>query len=509
MAVTQLTSPKEFELAKIRITAILNKNNKSTFVQQLTTYPAIAAINSKLSEPLVATSDTEDDTTIYSSITDLLNLYTSDIGYFKIVTSKEMMLAMTNAATPIAWDDTDYLASWVVKLNGKLVALESTKAVIAYAAALEALGGNGEGATALANSSGSNANHEIFKCILGELNAGTTCPVGVAKWTDNKLKALLSLPVMFNNELFGTPDGTAEYGVDTLDGDDITNEKAILSGLTPVVNGYWADFFNFYPNLKATFANDKVKFFNNYNKMEFKRAVTPEQYASFHTSIYDLNEMRFVGELFKDYRAKLINEGIIKFSEANDDLETSGNKYIDAAGFRKFGELLPLPTDLNESIWSEVLSTTWFPSFARSSAAGDLIKDGAVTFAQLNAIQAAVVADAGSGIYGTGNNGSGATAANFFDKFINNPHALEQIKKGITVNMMCAGGGASIEECPTTHSSKLVGNTEIENHEFSTIYDCALSEPVANFVTSNIYYWTDRDSMFGDAVAQACAEPLA
>jgi hypothetical protein len=119
----QLADASQFELAKIRIIKILRMNNLQQYIGPLTTYGAIAAINAGLTidgnsywilgssshnniAPHIQLYNPNDSTTqpVYP-INKLLALYLNDPGFFNIVTSKAFMLAYTNAATPVAWDD--------------------------------------------------------------------------------------------------------------------------------------------------------------------------------------------------------------------------------------------------------------------------------------------------------------------------------------------------------------------------------------------------------------------
>lgn len=500
MPATQLQSPVYFEYAKVRIEKILRDNHLESLSKQFTTYPAIAAINSKLSSPIVAESDIASDDAVYASITDLNTLRAADQKYFDIVTSTEFMFALTNALTPVAWDSASYIENWRDTSKGKTIAVEATKAVVAYAAALEVRDADGgDGAVAL-NTTNGPVNHLIFKCIMGELASTEVCPTGVEKFTNNNVKKLLTLPVMYGNELGTDPDDTLEPGVDELDGG--SSDDTILAGLAVSATGYWDKFETYFPRIADTFTS-KSAFFDKYNNVAYARAVTPDQYASFHTSIYKLNEMDFLSELFKSPTASLINQGIITFTEANSDYGTGGNKYLQALGFRKFAEKMPLASDPNSSIWSQYSDDVWFSSFANRQELGEMIRKGEVSFCELEAIQTSTAANSGNGIFGQGAGNGGATAANFYNKYATNKFALEQIGYGVTINMHCAGDGA----CLTSFESSSVTNTDLLDHEHSNVYDCAFSPELTQGVLNDKPFWCDANAKYHGYVTNICVDP--
>lgn len=507
--VAQLTSPKEFELAKVRIKTLLDKNGKSNLKVELTSYPAIAAINSNLASSNNAVkivsldgSKIATETHLWDSIESLVNLKSSDGDLYNlIVKSKGLMLAMTNAATVVSFDSAAHFYDYKVTVNDKTVGLQSLETLFDYAAARE-LASAGQGAASLAAASDvGKGNLDIFQCIYGELEQGDTCPSGVSQWTSPEAKSLLlKLNVLAMNEIANTtPDGT--LGADGIDG---TGDAAVIGGMVTSETGYYDMFDDHYTGIVAKFGSMK-KFLEYYNGLNYEVAVTRAQYNDFKKSIYEWNGFDHSDRISGDkFISNLLSKGLIKADEANTDLGSSGKQYLLEPAFRLWGNLMPLPSDLTKSAWFEFSNDKWFHTFATDRDWAQLLATSLnngktnLTFEHLKAIEAA---GAEYGIFGDGTNT--ATAANFHSQFGTSDNARKMVAAGVHINSFTAGlsGGTDTQNAAVTEYKSLdILDATKSNIEFDSHYQGHFNKYMTELLTSQgRFFWDSAASLMTDA----------
>lgn len=508
----QLVSLREFELAKIRIMKIMNANGHGQLVNLFTKIPMIAAINSALSgaEKLVSVSGQNIATSaeVLASIEALVTLYNTDRGFFNLL-ADEMgpVYAMTNAETPVAWNNSNYVYGYKVTSGGTTQGLESLKALFNYAAAVD-INSAGDGATVLNNTGGSGigpGNLDIFQCIFGQLEADEDCPSGVAQWTDPDAKnQLLTLNVLAKNEFTTTPDGT--YVNEGVDKDTGTTDESVIAGLVTTDTGYWDKFDTYFPNIVNTFGAKK-KFLEFYNGLDFERAVTRAQYDSFKASIYAWNAYNHLDKLVDGSVARLIDQGVIKSGEANTDLSDSGSKFLEKAAFLKWAAKMPLAGTTTNSIWSELSDDRWFHSFATHLQSGEQLAKALddyspdLNFSILKKLEAA---GAEYGVYGDGT--STATSENFLAKFATDANVYKLFKAGVNFSNFAAGniadGTGDVNDAYNSEHKGLGLDSDatLTSREFTTRYDCMFNEYTNSILKSHGGFLWDSQALLAEAI---------
>jgi hypothetical protein len=516
MTVSQLTNAQQFELAKLRISKILSLNGLTQYISALTTYPAVAAINSTIGElaapysgyQLVKNGGTVISSSQLYSTTDsltapvypinkLIALYTNDLAFFNIVTSKAYMLAYTNANAPVAWDDPTHNIVYNSRATGNGILpnttwntsygttsdTESLQYFTNYAAAMEMLGEIPTvGFTAAANAYAINtasggkltqgSSYLPFQCIVGEQDATASCTL--AQWAAKTRQSMLTLNMLTKNTL----DITNATGPRSLNSTDATNTGAngVIPNMTTSIDGsdLWTSFDRTYLGIYNN-AGGRDTFLSLYNKFNYDIKVTPVQYYVTHEMIKNIDGFRYLSNVIGDSSVtSLISKGYIWFTEANNDYSPTGQHLLSQPAFKSWSTMMPIMTtsvstmalspwfnyNLNGALGSggtEITlaqyvanSYTPFPSevfysFATDTTLANLLSTGSIDFWQLNAV------DYSSGVNGTdsqaayhylGINGNLASSSdnytNFKSKFVGNPFAISMLKAGLPLNAFCA-----------------------------------------------------------------------
>lgn len=559
---------KQMEMAGVRISKILSKfSGFSQYIPHFKKYPVIAAVNSKLTskeiidittssgDAVAAQADFFTATSTTLPINKLITVYNTDKPLWNIITSKAYMLALTNAATPVAWDSTavnGYPYAVRESSGGQTIKTESLQAYVNYLAAAE-VGVAGRVSDPLTfTTSGATGTtavehpgyitivyddtyYKLFKCIYNQLKTTETCPTAALEWSNFKARdALLTLNYMAENltlsstvDADGTDDcplctttdtdgsfttgNSAGYAVATFVTDATTRlatHITELNGLMTANTGTWDAF-----DTTNTYIRDKVggrdKFLSVYNKLEYVRAVKPTEYAAIHDTVSNINGFKYIDEIWKDdFIMNLINEGIITFSQANTDLSTTNLRLLKEPGFKQWGAKMPLAETTTNTAWGEHFGDVWFYTAAQNPTWGKMLADNHNMFANMYSIATATATDAGYGWHGTGAaSGSGATRENFDANWATKDNMLGLLKAGVSPNFWCANKtGAAADTCTVSMAAGGViqGATNAAT-EFASVKDCLLSSQVMDlFRSGKSNLWKSSDALMQDVLDYVC-----
>jgi hypothetical protein len=534
----QLADASQFELSKLRIIKILRMNSLEQYIEPLTSYPAIAAINASLIKNTSGSIFFNNYSELYSTsdstlqpaypLNKLLALYINDPGFFNIVTSNAFMLAYSNAYNPVAWDDYTqntvytirettnssgpFTSTWETSA-GTTIKLESLQYFTNYAAAVELAG---ELASNYANSgyanfavstnpllstSPSSSSYLPFKCIVGEQDVTDNCS-SYPTWTEaSQRQTYLTLNVLADNIINLT--NSAKI-VATGATPDIINQATIGSIITPAT-GLANAFDVNYQNI-LNLAGGAEEFLPIYNSLNYDRAVTPEIYSSFHginikatpntdNTINNINNnMQYLSTIISDsFIMALISKGIMSFYDANTDL--ASDMLIQQGALRSWILNIPLAQGYStDTAWSESYGSVWFESFASSSTLASMLNNGTVSFNQLIQIEAA----GSNGIYDS-------SATGFQNQLVNNPYAISIIKAGFPINGFCSGGACSTMATGVSVNGSNSGKPPAADEFGATDYDCLLNLEMVELLKSNAAnLWVDKYTALSDIATYIC-----
>lgn len=502
-------SLKEFELAKIRIKKIFANNkhkNLDSKYGALLEKGAIAAINSKIgtTKKIVdaTASNVETSANIYSpadgNITNpmntVMNLYDTDPRLFKVVTSKEYMLAFTNANTVIGWNTNTAGYPYNVRATNsksETIATNSLQAYVNYLAAAEM----GTAAKAVDTTNFATATtYLVFKCIYNEQQPTDNCAtVSINPWVNTKARDLmLSLNYMAENlTLTGMDNGNTDYAT-----------GGVIGSIVVAQTGAWDNFNNAYVTIRED-AGGRDKFLPLYVGLNFDRAVNRTDWLAFHETISAINGLTRLKSIVNDpFIIKLIDGGYLTFAEAEADLLTTAASFLKNEGFRKFAEKLPQGSS-GATAWGEFKDSVWFQAAAQNEKLAQLISSGKITVEELAAIHSTTNSNSGNGIFGGGAGNGGATAANMEAEFVRKGHFLDLINHGVHINTFCAGTGGTT--CRVDRFSVAITTASSAATEFGTIYNCVGSSEVLDFMRSKaVDLWNSPDLALASVVASVC-----
>jgi hypothetical protein len=491
---------KQFQLAAVRIKAILTKYALTQYIPTMTTTGAIAAINSLLPtgyqiihQGNLRTAQETDLYTTSSTATQPLNVLMSlkdnDPSMLSIVSSKPYLLYWTNADPIIAFNDTSNPGSpySVRQTSGnKTIKVNSLTAYVNFVAA----GGQPVVPTstttlAIDTYPGINNYYTIMKCIYGEQDPTDVCVTSA--WTNTAALSMLSFNTLLENSFIkGTIKGDDGYGVTDLS--VITN--------FPVANtGDYASFNNTYTKIRDL-AGGVNNFLPIYNGLNYDRAVTMAEYRAMHDTITNINlNYDFIGTILKDaFTMNLIGKGIITFEQANNDYSTPTLKYLQQNALKMWAANLPLalpPSTDGTTAWAEYSDHIWFASFANDTALGQMLLNDQVTFSQLITINQTSNFGMNAGIFGTGdltnNDSPYDTQANFDGYFAEKANAIALIKAGLPINALCAGDPGFACSMTTASLGIVAQNNTKDTPGFSTFWNQTNNVPVGSPTTTDPY----------------------
>jgi hypothetical protein len=351
-------------------------------------------------------------------------------------------------------------------------------------------------------------------------SAFSTLATNIATWAQNYLH---SLPYLYSSIADFTGTSAGKHDADALNNllaGDYLGGNSNLTGLNYIIS--------------TGFTENQL--LSRYCGLLFTRAATAYEYGQLHKSLGSINtNYTTYGPLIlqNPFILSLINQGIMSFDDAYNDLST-GNQYSIAPAFKLWGSKLPVSVTQNQntslyypdttnfdinadfgkvSAWHTIMTAPasndatplepfWFSTFATQTKWGSLLAEGNVNFQQLLSIPTTT---AGHGIYGDGS-ATSDTEANFLSYFGKGLYTLTLVQAGIPINAFCAD--ITGKSCAVNINALYVSHNSGPTYatEFNDTFACATGREVSELLGSTAaQYWQSPYLLLQDVMTAVCS----